>query len=586
MAAERAISDSYSDLSLGKTKQESHFASKKLYNLQVLRFFAAFLVLIYHVAGHYHARGGESSFGFLRYVGYSGVDVFFVISGFIIHRTTRDVSGILGALRFAYRRACRIFIPYWPILLAWLAILAAFGSLQLVETVVWWKAFLLWPAPFNQIVIDVTWTLSYELYFYLVFAIAIALGRFRWVVLGLFVAVTAACSIAMAMGGFSPSHLLSFVSNPMIIEFMFGVVVSLLALKYRIKNWAVLLTNSVLGFVIVGLVCMYYDVVLVGAINYFFRVATYGVLASVLVYAVVCMEPDVRPTPSLVMLGDASYSLYLIHRLVISLVWGLWPSAGMTFVPMFPGVAGIVVCLGSISLALFYFAYVERPLLALAEPASRSRAGASALGSAGKGHSMARASRGLLRVAGAGVFGMAAATSVLIAEDTYARLSPFVELPAWQLRLKGYQRAPADFPASDTLPTYGFEPRLMQSNHLVAAGSDFIVKGNDPYLLYTFPAGGIPGDETPYIGFDFTCGEQATPPTIEIFWWGDGAKGPTGGRSAVFRLYRDTIVVPIGVSPDWSSTKALSGIRVDLANSDACRTINVSNLRFFKFDRG
>ena len=544
------------------------------------------MVLVYHVAGQYQLKDGTVPVDVLRYVGYSGVDIFFVISGFIIHRTTQDVSGLLGALRFAYRRACRIFIPYWGILLSWLAVLAAFGSLEIVADVVWWKALLLWPAPSSQIVIDVTWTLSYELYFYLVFGIAIALSSLRWAVLGLFVAFTAVCSIIAATDGLASSHLLRFVSNPMIFEFMFGVAVSVLALKYRFQNWAVLLTNSVLGFAIVGLVCMHYDMILVGPISYFVRVMTYGVLASVLVYAVVCMEADVRPPASLVMLGDASYSLYLIHRLVISLVWGLWPFAGLAFVPVFPWIAGIIVCLGSLALGLLYFACVERPMLAVAEPSSRSRAGGGVLELGGKQPSIPEQTRGrMLRMAGVGAFGMAAFTSVAIAANTFSRLVTSVELPARQLVLKGTERAPADFPASDRLSTYDFEPRMVKSNQLVASGNDFLVEGNDPYFLYTLPEGGIPGAETPYIGFEFTCGDQTTAPTVEIFWWGDGAKGPNARRSAVFRLYRDTIVVPIGVSPDWSSTKSLSGVRIDLVNSNACRTMNVSNLQFFKLDR-
>ena len=206
----------------------------------------------------------------------------------------------------------------------------------------------------------------------------------------------------------------------MIFEFMFGVAVSVLALKYRFQNWAVLLTNSVLGFAIVGLVCMHYDMILVGPISYFVRVMTYGVLASVLVYAVVCMEADVRPPASLVMLGDASYSLYLIHRLVISLVWGLWPFAGLAFVPVFPWIAGIIVCLGSLALGLLYFACVERPMLAVAEPSSRSRAGGGVLELGGKQPSIPEQTRGrMLRMAGVGAFGMAAFTSVAIAANHF-----------------------------------------------------------------------------------------------------------------------------------------------------------------------
>ena len=90
-----------------------------LVNLQALRFLAALPVLVYHIAPHVWASGVTRG-GLLEHmhlVGFGGVDVFFVISGFIMWHTTPGDHGPADAWRFLRRRIARIYSGYWPFLL-------------------------------------------------------------------------------------------------------------------------------------------------------------------------------------------------------------------------------------------------------------------------------------------------------------------------------------------------------------------------------------------------------------------------------------------------------------------------------------
>ncbi len=109
-----------------------------------------------------------------------------------------------------------------------------------------------------------------------------------------FAFVTAVLSVVAASGVKLP-YLLTFASNPLIFEFLFGVLVSRYVLLFQIKNWPALLIVGIAGFAIIGLLLMVNNVILAGPILNFLRVATFGMLSAVVVAATVLMERDVRP---------------------------------------------------------------------------------------------------------------------------------------------------------------------------------------------------------------------------------------------------------------------------------------------------
>ena len=81
-----------------------------LINIQFLRFAAALAVVVYHAGKHVAATGADPGWLFRagEAVGFAGVDVFFVISGFIMFHTTRESAGAAAAAEFLKRRVARI----------------------------------------------------------------------------------------------------------------------------------------------------------------------------------------------------------------------------------------------------------------------------------------------------------------------------------------------------------------------------------------------------------------------------------------------------------------------------------------------
>jgi peptidoglycan/LPS O-acetylase OafA/YrhL len=218
--------------------------------------------------------------------------------------------------------------------------------------------------------IDVAWTLSYEVWFYLVFACCIILGArkakriyFIWTAVILFKKYT-------HIGDVSP--VLNFILNPMILYFLAGCMVAWIVRKEALRLKPVhfmtlLLVFSSLLFAYAGLAGSPLDE-LRRDINYFYLfIALFGTLlwaaADADLYSAV-------PSPSkwLLLIGDASYSIYLIHPAIIMLcykiaAYGLGKLSmkpnGLTANLVFVGTA-IAALLVGISLHLF----IEKPLLA------------------------------------------------------------------------------------------------------------------------------------------------------------------------------------------------------------------------------
>jgi peptidoglycan/LPS O-acetylase OafA/YrhL len=87
-----------------------------LINVQFLRFAAAMLVVFYHTSSRVRDAGVDQGalFSVSQALGFAGVDVFFVISGFIMAHTTGSASGLRAGWSFARRRVARIYSGYWP----------------------------------------------------------------------------------------------------------------------------------------------------------------------------------------------------------------------------------------------------------------------------------------------------------------------------------------------------------------------------------------------------------------------------------------------------------------------------------------
>jgi len=206
--------------------------SPELVSIQVLRAVAALAVTVAHT---YPLVGLE--FGIANYptliTGAAGVDLFFVISGFIMVYASEDLFEQQGAPRtFLLRRIIRIVPLYWLVTTVLLAyMLLRYGSPQEHSSRTIAASYFFIPtsnaagAPITPF-LAVGWTLNYEMFFYLVFAFGLLLRRAAAVI------ILSVLLIAFGLWGrqLSLPLSLSILADPIILEFVFGMLV---ALAYR-----------------------------------------------------------------------------------------------------------------------------------------------------------------------------------------------------------------------------------------------------------------------------------------------------------------------------------------------------------------
>lgn len=268
----------------------------RLRSIDLLRAVAALLVVLRHADDRFK-------------VGSIGVDLFFVISGFVMVGASKGRT----PLQFLRARARRIYPTYWAALLPWIAMAAIGGSLNSAQLS---ASILIFPAwiGFDSGMLGVSWTLVYELLFYSAFALAIYLGSPRLPLL-LFIA-------ALALRPFWQNPFVAVVGSPIIIEFLFGVLIAQIP------------RNAAIGAGMLGLALIWLFLFPNSSLEDFRiaqsyspgiqRVALWGVPAAMVVYALVSNERRMPGGP-LLTLGAASYSIYLTHTFVILNMQQPWP---------------------------------------------------------------------------------------------------------------------------------------------------------------------------------------------------------------------------------------------------------------------
>jgi peptidoglycan/LPS O-acetylase OafA/YrhL len=331
--------------------------------VQALRAFAAFAVAFLHVAHDDIANGGDPA-GFFKFLTKffpwdAGVDVFFVISGFVIvHASAPLFAAAGGWALFLRRRLARIVPLYWIMTTAFLAVLlssreAIHGDIGGFGFVLASYLFLPWPRPDGvmQPAFGLGWTLNYEMFFYLLFTPFLRLGR-RRAVIGAGILLCALVVLVPVLAPLSP--VLRFWCDPILMEFVFGMEIALIASMGIVLPFGV---RTVL--VLAAIVAFHLDADGAGV-----RPVIYGLPAMALVAAAALLPASAargRVENTLVRLGDASYAMYLVHPFVMRGFTILWHGihahnevTGTIYV-----VAGLAVAQG---LALFINATLERRL--------------------------------------------------------------------------------------------------------------------------------------------------------------------------------------------------------------------------------
>lgn len=315
-----------------------------LVSIQVLRAVACLMVLIHH------ARNPKA-WMFDPMVGWNlttGVDVFFVISGFIMYATAREQA----PAEFMRRRVIRIAPLYWIATLTWLIWLLLRGLPTPDAGHLWLSLGLIphqSPSHPNTVwpVLVPGWTLTFEMAFYVLFAVGLAVRRV--------VPVVTAVIVGLVASGFilKPDvTVLRAFTGPILLAFLSGV---LIAWAHARVSFARAWPLAVLG--VLGLLA--HATPLIDLPKVWVVASSAALVAGSLAF-----EPLLRAhrPKTLETLGDASYAIYLFHTLVLAVVmWGGrdLPLEGW---PQFLVLMGLGVGLSVLAGGAIH-RWVERPML-------------------------------------------------------------------------------------------------------------------------------------------------------------------------------------------------------------------------------
>ncbi len=331
---------------------------QRLCSIQALRALAALSVVLYHACQWANA-------GFA--IGAAGVDLFFVISGFVLWTSAQDRD--LTPRLFLQRRFWRVVPAYWLITLIVAALALAWPKLLPHVYVTPGHALLSLlfiqhndPGGLPFPLLPVGWSLNYEAVFYAVMALSLLaprrrrFGRIAWSLVGIMlfgILVPAALFLFGAPRAGATAQTAYFLfANPMMLQFLAGASLARLRLEGRLPRH-----GAGWGLLAIGL-AMVFGLSFFDLYASLWRPLLWGVPALLVVAGAVSLEAEgvVLSAPLLDRLGEASYSIYLCHWPVVVILASLVGVARpWLFIPL--------ASASAIAAGLVCWRLVERPLM-------------------------------------------------------------------------------------------------------------------------------------------------------------------------------------------------------------------------------
>lgn len=308
--------------------------SLKLVNIQVLRGIAAIAVICFHISPNLNnSEYNAPIFLFFAKIGYFGVDIFFVVSGFIMMKT--QLMNPRTPHVFFIRRLIRIIPMYYltTLLLCLIYYIQPgqfdsfkYSNLLLFSSLTFTSRL----ANFEFPLIILGWTLEFEIFFYLVLAVVSKLfkGNMQIVILTIVLGLLVVSGI-----------------DPIILEFLIGIFCAMVSSKIKFTSVG---ARIVVGFGLLSL-----------SINFFvnfpitYRTITFGIPAFILVLGMARLSPTSNHVA--VVLGNSSYSTYLVQTFTIPIFFFLIPQTN---------IPGDLIGLAAVSVTIltghFFFWKIER----------------------------------------------------------------------------------------------------------------------------------------------------------------------------------------------------------------------------------
>lgn len=329
-----------------------------LLSVQYLRAIAALMVVVFHLVPQLRR---------MDYTGYwpdwlaGGVDIFFIISGFIMWVTTVDRP--MTPWTFFKRRLVRIAPLYW--LLTTVVVIVMLVAPKLLQTTSFGLTHVLASYAFLPAISPATgwvnpvvnpgWTLNYEMFFYVVFGLGLLLrpnARF------IAVSCVLAGLVSLRLLPLPEHFVIDFYTSGLLLEFIFGMAVARLYLAGRLlPTRAAAWVSLIAGGIALG--------AMLTLVPEWPRVIIFGLPSLAIVVGALSLElhGGVRHHAFAHLLGDASYSIYLTHFMTLSAFGQAWRRLGLGEMTGGFWLFGIVATVVATVIGLLAYRLVEQPLV-------------------------------------------------------------------------------------------------------------------------------------------------------------------------------------------------------------------------------
>lgn len=327
---------------------------KTINGIELGRGIAALLVVFYHISRLFEQNTGYFPFGSFTEVGHSGVDFFFVLSGFIIYYIhAKDINEPHKIKPYLIKRAVRIFPLFWIMFATTLMLTPFISSAQFPSLFSAASQLLLLPTGGVGLVLGVSWTLQFEVVFYTIFALLIinrSIGAsiaFIWLALIIYHHFISPLPFSIPVI-FSSYNLLFFMGCfagyfIMKTNAKFSVSSLIVGLIYLFSIWFFEFKDLISGH---GVMARLH----------------YGIAFSLIVIGVVGLENkyNIVVPNSLLALGKSSYSIYLCHLLFSGIYYKLFNVFGLLdFLPSF--ISALIIISVTVFSSVLFSKWIEIP---------------------------------------------------------------------------------------------------------------------------------------------------------------------------------------------------------------------------------
>lgn len=326
--------------------------------LQIYRGIASLAVVLHHTYGSfaYYHHLDFKSLQFLASIGKLGVDFFFVLSGFIIAYTTYNYRDKISYIRkYIFNRILRIYVPYLPVSLAMLLLYFLMPSMSDSNRSISFltSVFLI---PDGNPALSVGWTLVFEMFFYIIYSLNFFSKKIWYIALFCWILAIVSTSVL----DFNHNNVfLSLILNWYNIEFIFGVLIA-----YLLKNNKRQSVSKAF-IAIPTLLFLFFIYLKINSISYFpfSQNLVFALSAAGFVFVgVQNFNRKISNRNVLMLLGNSSFSLYLLHNPLQSFLVRLVPNLHSQFLILIELMVVILICC---AVSYLYYLIFEKYLISL-----------------------------------------------------------------------------------------------------------------------------------------------------------------------------------------------------------------------------